>query len=112
MTWDYAKLSKAAKKFGGPEKLIDSMVKYGIKRGHKEMLPWCVLSLGAGVFAHAGMQKMVQYFAKEEETSAEKAKFAKKELIKGIEEYDALHSKEGNECEEEQLTIKEKLGNE
>jgi len=52
MSWDYAELSKRAKVAGGPEKLVENIVKKGITKGRMEgqlsMLPWIrVAALGS-----------------------------------------------------------------
>lgn len=91
MSWDYAELSKAAKKAGGPEKLMDLLVESGRDAGHKEMLPVVGIAAGIGALGYAGISKLVKYFRKKKEISPEAVEEAKKELIQGIKEYDAEH---------------------
>lgn len=91
MAWDYAELSKAAKEAGGPEKLMDLLVETGKNAGHKEMLPLVDIAVGIGALGYAGISKLVKFFKKKEEISPEAVEAAKKELIKGIQEYDAAH---------------------
>ncbi len=91
MTWNYAELSKAAKKAGGPEKLVDTLVEFGNRTGHKEMLPIVGMALGLGALGYAGLQKLVKYLKDKEKESAEAAHRARIELIQGIRNYDASH---------------------
>lgn len=104
MAWNYAELSKAAKEAGGPEKLMDLLIESGKDSGHKEMLPVVVIALGIGAFGYAGISKLVKFFKKKKEISPEAVEAAKAELIKGIEEYDAVHP-EGYILEESEENI-------
>ena len=106
MAWDYAELSKAAKKAGGPEKLMDLLIESGKDTGHKEMLPLVGIALGIGALGSVGISKLVKFFKKKKKISQEAVEAAKAELIKGIEEYDAAHPEgyEDDESEEGEKT--------
>lgn len=104
MAWDYAELSKAAKEVGGPAKLMDLLIEFGKDTGHKEMLPVVGIALGVGALGYAGISKLVKFFKKKKKISPEAVEAAKAELIKGIEEYNAVHPEdnEGDAPEEEE----------
>lgn len=98
--WDYAELSKAAKAAGGPEKYVEMLERASKEAGKMEMLPWVgVAAVGASLLTAATI-KIVDYF-KSRKTNNLEIEIAKKELIKGIKEYDAAHPDEegGNEDE-------------
>lgn len=87
MSWNYAELSKAAKEAGGPEALMDILV----KSGREQMVPWmagiAVVGIGAGI----GISKGISYLKNRRKASEQKVEDAKQELIKGIKEYDEEH---------------------
>jgi ribosomal protein S18 acetylase RimI-like enzyme len=83
MAWDYAELSKMAKANGGPEKLMDVL----INSGKREMFPW----LGVAVGDTATITEL---------------ELAKKELIQGIKNYDAINAKEHSD-----IIVRKFLGN-
>ena len=91
MAWDYAELSKVAKENGGPEEMLSLVRESGIDIGHKEMLPVVGIGIGIGALGYAGISRLVNLFKNKEEISPEAIETAKKELINGIEEYDATH---------------------
>ena len=97
MAWDYAELSKEAKKVGGPEKLVDLLFESGRDAGHKEMLPLVSISMGIGALLCAGISKLVKILKNKKRISPKAVEEAKSELIKGIEEYDATHSEENKD---------------
>lgn len=93
--WNYAKLSKLAKRYGGPERLVAALEtnakSKGYADGRRSMLPMVFVSgvIGGGlVFVY---KKLEDYFKEKSEISQEAVDRAKMELIKGIKEYDALH---------------------
>lgn len=92
MTWDYAELSKAAKKAGGPEQLMDLLIESGKDQGQREMLPAVGIAFTLGALAYAGISKFVKVSKKKNKIPPEEVESAKAELIKGIEEYDARQS--------------------
>ena len=102
MAWDYAKLSRAAKEAGGPEKLMDLLFESGKDTGHKEMLPIVGIALIVGALGYAGISKLVNFFKKKREISPEAVEAAKAELIKGIKEYDATHPEEKKDATPEE----------
>lgn len=87
MKWDYAELSKLAKANGGPEKLIELLV----KSGEKKILPWVGFAFAGGVVATVVVQEIIEYFS-HKDISSDEVESAKKELIKGIKEYDATQA--------------------
>lgn len=105
MAWDYAELSKAAKKAGGPEKLVE-LIEQGGKaigraEGRSSMLPWLgVVGIGASVFT-ATVIKIGDHLREKESISQEAVDQAKTELVQGIKDYDAAHMKKAKENEEE-----------
>lgn len=86
--WDYAKLSKAAKGAGGPEKLVDTIFSNGVSNGKKSMVPWMLAVGVAGAFIYKEVDKVIKYFNEKQAISNDELDKAKKELIDGINEYD------------------------
>ncbi|WP_379971492.1 hypothetical protein [Ectobacillus sp. sgz5001026] len=97
MAWNYAELSKMAKDSGGPEKLVELLVKSGEKKMEKKILPWVGVAFGVGITLTGGVQKTIDYLAQKKAISTAEVESAKKELIQGIKNYDA--SKAGTENE-------------
>jgi len=89
MAWDYAELSKMAKANGGPEKLIETVANDGVKTGRTQMLPAVGIALVVGVAGKTVYDKLKSYFA--DKKTKEEMEAAKKELVKGIKEYDDEH---------------------
>lgn len=92
MAWDYAELSKAAKAFGGPEKLVEHIVAVSKKAGRIEMVPAIGGALVAGGVVGVAITKAVNYFKTKKDATNAELEAAKAELIDGIKEYDTLHS--------------------
>jgi hypothetical protein len=88
MTWDYAELSKMAKKNGGPEKLVEILV----KSGEKKVFPWAGVAFVVGIILTLGVQKTKRYFSQKKNISVADVELAKEELIQGIKDYDAAHT--------------------
>jgi len=59
MAWNYAELSKMAKANGGPENLVELLV----KSGENKVLPWVGVALVGGVALTVGVQKIIEYFS-------------------------------------------------
>ena len=59
MAWNYAELSKLAKANGGPEKLIELLV----KSGEKKVLPWVELAFAGGVITTIVVQEIIEFFS-------------------------------------------------
>lgn len=97
MAWNYAELSKLAKANGGPEKLVEIL----IKSGEKKVLPWVGVALAGGATLTIGVQKIVKYFSQKKAISAAEVELAKKELIQGIKDYDAAQATNENESAED-----------
>jgi hypothetical protein len=97
MAWNYAELSKMAKNNGGPEKLVEILV----KSGKKKVLPWVGVAFAGGVFLTVGVQKIINYFSQKKGISATDVESAKKELIQGIKDYDAAQATIENEIIQE-----------
>lgn len=96
MDWDYARLSKAAKQAGGPEKLIDMLVESGKATGHKEMIPLVFIAALVGALGYAGIQQLIKFFG-EKDIPLDEVEAAKEKLVRGIKEYDASHPEESAE---------------
>ena len=94
MGWDYAELSKMAKANGGPEKLVNSLV----KSGKIKMMPWVGAALVGGVMATLGIQKTIKYLTDKKEKSNAEFEIAKQELIQGIKDYDRSQDLLEAEC--------------
>ena len=93
MSWDYAELSKLAKKNGGPEKLVELLV----KSGEQKVLPWVGVALAGGIALTIGVRKIIEYFSQKIAISDVEVELAKKELIQGIKDYDAAQATTDNE---------------
>lgn len=89
--WNYAKLSKAAKIYGGPEQLVEVIFNAGKKTGILRILPFVPLAFAAGM----GVQKLIDYFGQKRNASKEELEAAKQELIQGIKDYDATQKQRG-----------------
>ena len=83
--WNYAKLSKAAKFFGGPERLVETIFSAGTRAGMRKMIPFVLLAIPLGM----GIQKLLEYVEQKRKASKEELEAAKQELIQGINDYDA-----------------------
>ena len=91
MSWNYADLSKAAKKAGGPEKYVERLAEASKREGKIEMLPWVgVAAVGASLFTVA-TQKIINYFKEKRRNNHDDIEIANKKLIDGIKEYDTSH---------------------
>ena len=88
MGWSYAELSKLAKINGGPEKLVDLL----IKSGEKKMHPWLGVAFAGGVVATVGVQELIEYFSKKKVISSAEVELAKKEIIQGIKDHDSAQN--------------------
>jgi hypothetical protein len=93
MAWNYAELSKMAKDSGGPEKLVELLV----KSGEKKMLPWVGAAFAGGITLTVGVQKTMDYLVQKKAISTAEVESAKKELIQGIKKYDATKAATENE---------------
>lgn len=85
MSWNYAELSKLAKKAGGPEKLVNIL----IDSGKNKMKPWMIVAAPGGSAFTLIVQKIIKYFRNKKKISDAEVEAAKKELIQGIKDYDA-----------------------
>ena len=90
MTWDYAQLSRLAKKYGGPEKLVEHIVSVSKRAGRNEMIP---AVFGAFVIGGA-IVKIIDYFKIKRDCTEIELEAAKTELIEGIKAYDASQAKD------------------
>ena len=88
MPWDYAKLSKAAKSAGGPEKFVDALAKTSRAAGREEMIPWLLIALLAG----AGISCAAIKFHEKHKSVQTSMEEAKSQLVQAIKKYDATHS--------------------
>lgn len=96
MEWNYAELSKAAKAAGGPEALTELLV----QSGKNQMVPWIALMglscLGLGM----GLTKIVEFFKARKRLSDQAVERARREIITGINEYDAKFSEDSEDVED------------
>ena len=106
MTWDYAKLSREAKDYGGPEKFVDVLEEaskaVGRTEGQEEMFPWLVVSAVGGVILTYITIKGLGWFNKKKDISQREVDTAKTDMISDIKEHDVTHlrqktTKEGDE---------------
>ena len=92
--WNYAKLSKLAKVYGGPEELVNILVKHGaqegLKKGRLQMIPVAIL---AGILGFS-VKPIYNYFKGKKARSIAECEAARAELIQGIKDYDAKHQEE------------------
>lgn len=93
MAWSYSELSKMAKDCGGPEKLVELLV----KSGEKKMLPWVGAAFAGGIAVTIGERKIIDYLAQRKANSTAEVESAKKGLIQGIKNYDATQAATENE---------------
>ena len=91
MSWNYAELSKLAKRAGGPEKLIKLVKETSKKAGRREMVPFIYLGFFLGVGVTTAYQKVVGVIKDSRCQADEAEKAAEIELIRGIREYDLEH---------------------
>lgn len=97
--WDYAELSKLAKRFDGPQNMIKSLQKNsylkGFKAGKATESPKKLLYGALGAIAGAAALKIYEHFSKaekpdnSEELAEEERAAIEQELVSGIEQYDA-----------------------
>lgn len=92
MSWDYADLSKSAKKAGGPGKLIKSIQDSSFSEGEKKGT-LIGLAIGGGIALAASwcIKKVRSWFGPKRKEAKIEAEAAKEQLIQGINEYDAEH---------------------
>lgn len=88
MGWSYAELSKLAKVNGGPEKLVELLV----KSGQKKTYPWIEVAFIGGIAATVGVQELIEYFSKKKVISSAEVELAKKEIIQGIKDHDSAQN--------------------
>jgi hypothetical protein len=79
---------KDGKKNGGPEKLVEFL----IKSGEKKVLPWVGVAFVGGVAITVGVKKAIDYLKEKKAISSVEVESAKIELIQGIKEYDAAQT--------------------
>ena len=89
MSWDYAELSKVAKKVGGPEALVDVLVSSGKREGHMEMVPYVFIASILGCAIYTGMTYARDFLMDRKRAYQETTDAAKRELVEGIREFDA-----------------------
>ena len=93
MSWNYAELSKAAKKAGGPEALVMTLIKFGRSQMIPKVIGTGIIGAGVGI----GITKCVDCVRNYRKRLPKDAEIAKKELVEGINSYDAMHSEQEEE---------------
>ena len=104
-SWDYSDLSKLAKAYGGPEKLVNRLAEEGMKAGRQQMVPVIVGGIIVSSVAAAGITKLVEYLKNEKKKSSQALEEAKEELVQEIKEYDASHP-DDEDLASDAMTIK------
>lgn len=100
LNWNYAMLSRMAKAAGGPEKLVETIVKSSVSKGRRSMIPWVLLAAAGGsAGTYFGMRAVDRRRSRRIRENEEAVK-AGTELVRGIREYDAAHSGESDVDEE------------
>lgn len=96
-TWNYAEMSKAAKKAGGPEEYVKILEHASRDEGKLEMLPWIgVASLFSALLTAMGI-KGINYFKSRKQRTQVQLEEAKQEIIAGIKTYDVEHAPTDNQ---------------
>ena len=94
ITWLREKgISKAAKKAGGPEALVMTLIKFGRSQMIPKVIGTGIIGAGVGI----GITKCVDCVRNYRKRLAKDAEIAKKELVEGINSYDAMHSEKEEE---------------
>lgn len=115
MEWNYAELSRMAKRSGGPEKFVNTL----IKSGEKRMLPWIGAAFIGGSVATIGIHKFCIYYSNKRSNFIAKVESAKEEIIRGIKNYEGqvkhannINSTQHNIdlCDHEECGVKEQEG--
>ena len=99
MKWDYAELSKEAKKAGGPEKYVDSLITNAKQNGQQSMYPWVAVATVGGALITAGIAKLVSHFKKKKAVSEKELEAARAQLIQGIKDYETAHPENDDQDE-------------
>lgn len=98
MSWNYAELSKLAKKAGGPEQLMTQVKNAseaaGRMQGRMDMMPFVGIGVGLGTGLGMLLMKLYGYYKGKKEISLEEANKAEIEIIEGIKNYDLSQSDE------------------
>lgn len=109
MSWNYAELSKAAKKAGGPEIYIEGLFQSGKSLGRAEVRPYLgVAGLGGALLGYAIKFIQDKRNSKKKETLVQ-AEVCKAELIRGIKEYDEKHCSSSDTAQSEATLEKPNL---
>jgi len=84
MEWNYAELSRMAKRGGGPEKFVNTL----IKSGERRIIPWLGVAFVGGGITTISIQKVCKYYSNKRSNFITKVESAKEEIIRGIKKYD------------------------
>lgn len=87
--WNYALLSKMAKKAGGPEVLLEMIKREAIAVGKKKMAPFVAIAGLGGIGLGIGIKAVIDAFKNTK--SEENVQALSSELIEGIKKYDNEH---------------------
>lgn len=110
--WDYAELSKLAKKFDGPKNMVEALQKNsylkGFKVGKAMESPKKIIYGALGVLVGATGLKIYEHLRRTEdankagELSEEESAAIKQELIAGIKQYDSEMDDKGSASEKDE----------
>lgn len=97
MSWNYAELSTMAKANGGPEALVEALVQSGVSQGKESMYPVVAgaLVIGAAIWEGGKYLRKKLSMKETKNLSEDDIQMIKKEVIEGIQKYDA--DKEGDD---------------
>lgn len=80
--WNYAQLTQDAKKYGGPEKYVEMLKKYGFQKGVLIMIPICI---GGCILSYKKGEQIVQFCKdKLNIVTGKDVELAKVQLIEGM----------------------------
>ena len=101
MEWNYAKLSKQAKKLGGPENLVKKLFDSGRNKGRLEVI-FLVYLISASAFAIHSIPKLIKKIKMKKEISRKEVDAIKIEIIQGIKDYDEMHEEDNKNLEQKE----------
>ena len=98
--WDYAEMSKMAKKAGGVQKYINLLIESGRQQGRREMIPFVVIAGCVGGGIHYMYCKAKQFFFDEKQISSEEVRQAEVKIVQELENNDIASESDENDQED------------